>query len=83
MGRRKKSSRKPISIVPRRSPKTFDCPYCDSDKAIGVRMMRGQGVAELSCKQCPKVFYQMSITSSTAEIDVFAQWFQCITRPEY
>ena len=82
MGKRKKSTRKPAPTVRRKNPKAFDCPFCDTDKGISVRMRRGAGLAVLNCKSCPQVHFETQITGAAAEIDVYAQWYQMLIGTE-
>ena len=78
MTKRKKSAQKAPTVTRKKSPKAFDCPFCDSDKIISVKLRRGTGIGVLSCRNCPRVFYETQITPATKEIDVYAEWYQTL-----
>ncbi|KAK4534813.1 hypothetical protein CDCA_CDCA03G0838 [Cyanidium caldarium] len=80
MGKRKKSSKKPVTkaIVPRLDT-TFDCPFCHQLKSVSVTMQRSsvpmRGV--LSCVTCG-ARYQCEIHALSEPVDVFSEWMDAI-----
>ncbi|KIY43412.1 Elf1-domain-containing protein [Fistulina hepatica ATCC 64428] len=74
MGKRKKSSRKPVPTK-RKTPleTTFTCLFCHHDDSVTVRMDRKEGVAHLACKICDQR-YQGKVHHLTEPIDVYSEW---------
>ncbi|PNY24498.1 Transcription elongation factor 1 [Tolypocladium capitatum] len=57
MGKRKKSSRKPMG--PKRAdplPSTFTCLFCNHEKSVTVKLDRKAGVGQLDCRVCGQKF---------------------------
>ncbi|KAF8495615.1 hypothetical protein JB92DRAFT_3126410 [Gautieria morchelliformis] len=74
MGKRKKSSRKPVQTR-KRDPleTTFTCLYCHHEKAVSVKLDKKEGVAYLNCKVCSQG-YQSKVNHLTEPIDIYSEW---------
>ncbi|PHH59555.1 hypothetical protein CDD82_2437 [Ophiocordyceps australis] len=74
MGKRKKSSRKPMG--PKKSdplPTTFTCLFCNHEKSVTVKLDRKAGVGQLDCRICGQRF-QCSVNYLSAAVDVYGEW---------
>ncbi|KAI5288027.1 hypothetical protein KEM52_001337 [Ascosphaera acerosa] len=74
MGKRKKSSRKPIGPRKREPlPSTFACLFCNHENCVVVKLDKKLGVGNLTCKICGQRF-QSGINYLSAAVDVYADW---------
>ncbi|KAL9715168.1 hypothetical protein Ac2012v2_001829 [Leucoagaricus gongylophorus] len=74
MGKRKKSSRKPVLVRQKASLETsFTCLFCHHEKSVTVRMDRKEGVANLVCRVCDQR-YQSKVNHLTEPIDIYSEW---------
>jgi len=74
MGKRKKSSRKPMG--PKKTdplPTTFTCLFCNHEKSVNVKLDKKSGVGQLECKVCGQKF-QCGINYLSAAVDVYGEW---------
>ncbi|OAA44917.1 hypothetical protein NOR_03671 [Metarhizium rileyi] len=74
MGKRKKSSRKPMG--PKKSdplPTTFTCLFCNHEKSVSVKLDRKAGVGQLDCRICGQKF-QCAVNYLSAAVDVYGEW---------
>ncbi|KAG6018166.1 hypothetical protein E4U43_007352 [Claviceps pusilla] len=74
MGKRKKSSRKPMG--PRKAdplPTTFTCLFCNHEKSVSVKLDRKAGVGQLDCRICGQKF-QCAVNYLSAAVDVYGEW---------
>lgn len=74
MGKRKRSARKPQGPK-KREPlaTTFNCLFCNYEKAIQVKLDKRAGIGTLTCKVCAQRF-QSKVTYLSAPVDVFSDW---------
>jgi len=74
MGKRKKSSRKPVGPK-KKEPlaKTFACLFCNHEHAIIVQLDKKLGLGQLFCKVCGQKF-QTGINYLSAPVDVYSDW---------
>ncbi|KAG5928596.1 hypothetical protein E4U42_000360 [Claviceps africana] len=74
MGKRKKSSRKPMG--PKKAdplPSTFTCLFCNHEKSVSVKLDRKAGVGQLDCRICGQKF-QCAVNYLSAAVDVYGEW---------
>ncbi|KAG6072754.1 hypothetical protein E4U30_005129 [Claviceps sp. LM220 group G6] len=74
MGKRKKSSRKPMG--PKKAdplPSTFTCLFCNHEKSVSVKLDRKAGVGQLDCRICGQRF-QCAVNYLSAAVDVYGEW---------
>ncbi|POR33440.1 Transcription elongation factor 1 [Tolypocladium paradoxum] len=74
MGKRKKSSRKPMG--PKKAdplPSTFTCLFCNHEKSVTVKLDRKAGVGQLDCRVCGQKF-QCAVNYLSAAVDVYGEW---------
>lgn len=74
MGKRKKSSRKPVG--PKKTdplPTTFTCLFCNHEKSVTVKLDRKAGVGQLDCRICGQKF-QCAVNYLSAAVDVYGEW---------
>ncbi|KAF4582929.1 Elf1-domain-containing protein [Ophiocordyceps camponoti-floridani] len=74
MGKRKKSSRKPMG--PKKTdplPTTFTCLFCNHEKSVTVKLDRKAGVGQLDCRICGQKF-QCAVNYLSAAVDVYGEW---------
>ncbi|RCI13984.1 hypothetical protein L249_8109 [Ophiocordyceps polyrhachis-furcata BCC 54312] len=74
MGKRKKSSRKPMG--PKKAdplPTTFTCLFCNHEKSVTVKLDRKAGVGQLDCRVCGQKF-QCAVNYLSAAVDVYGEW---------
>ncbi|PFH55035.1 hypothetical protein XA68_10958 [Ophiocordyceps unilateralis] len=74
MGKRKKSSSKPMG--PRKAdplPTTFTCLFCNHEKSVNVKLDRKAGVGQLDCRVCGQKF-QCAVNYLSAAVDVYGEW---------
>ncbi|KAM5342754.1 hypothetical protein ACJ41O_013720 [Fusarium nematophilum] len=74
MGKRKKSSRKPMG--PKRSdplPTTFACLFCNHESSVSVKLDKKAGVGQLDCRICGQKF-QCAVNYLSAAVDVYGEW---------
>lgn len=74
MGKRKKSSRKPMG--PKRSdplPSTFTCLFCNHENSVTVKLDKKAGVGQLDCRVCGQNF-QCAVNYLSAAVDVYGEW---------
>ncbi|OAA56989.1 transcription elongation factor [Niveomyces insectorum RCEF 264] len=74
MGKRKKSTRKPMG--PKKSeslPTTFTCLFCNHERSVAVKLDRKVGIGYLECKVCGQKF-QCGINYLSAAVDVYGEW---------
>jgi len=76
MGKRKAKA-KPAAKKKYTLPKTFDCPFCDHNGAVDIKLNHLKGHARLACGACG-VNFQMTVSSLDDPIDVYHEWIdQC------
>ncbi|KAK9442830.1 Transcription elongation factor 1 [Metarhizium brunneum] len=78
MGKRKKSSRKPMGpkkVSPHSDPlpSTFTCLFCNHEKSVSVKLDRKAGVGQLDCRICGQKF-QCAVNYLSAAVDVYGEW---------
>ncbi|RDA83969.1 hypothetical protein CP532_0422 [Ophiocordyceps camponoti-leonardi (nom. inval.)] len=74
MGKRKKSSRKPMG--PKKAdplPTTFTCLFCNHERSVTVKLDRKAGVGQLDCRICGQKF-QCAVNYLSAAVDVYGEW---------
>ncbi|KAG5936275.1 hypothetical protein E4U59_005103 [Claviceps monticola] len=74
MGKRKKSSRKPMG--PKKAdplPSTFTCLFCNHEKSVSVKLDRKAGVGQLDCRICGQRF-QCAVNYLSAAVDIYGEW---------
>ncbi|RDA88777.1 hypothetical protein CP533_3746 [Ophiocordyceps camponoti-saundersi (nom. inval.)] len=74
MGKRKKSSRKPMG--PKKTdplPTTFTCLFCNHENSVTVKLDRKAGVGQLDCRVCGQKF-QCAVNYLSAAVDVYGEW---------
>lgn len=74
MGKRKKSSRKPMG--PKKVdplPTTFTCLFCNHESSVTVKLDKKAGIGSLECKVCGQRF-QCGINYLSAAVDVYGEW---------
>ncbi|WEW56304.1 hypothetical protein PRK78_001747 [Emydomyces testavorans] len=74
MGKRKKSSRKPVGPK-KREPlaTTFSCLFCNHENCVVVKLDKKLGLGDLTCKVCGQRF-QTGINYLSAAVDVYSDW---------
>mmetsp|Transcript_116944 Transcript_116944/g.203559 ORF Transcript_116944/g.203559 Transcript_116944/m.203559 type:complete len:138 (-) Transcript_116944:1359-1772(-) len=72
MGKRRARA-KPVAKKKYTLATTYNCPFCDHDGSVDVKMNHAKGHARLQCGLCG-VNYQMSITSLDDPVDVYHAW---------
>jgi transcription elongation factor Elf1 len=79
MGKRKKSSKPIVKRVQPKLDKTFDCPFCNQQKTVEVRLDRSvvpmRGLLE--CGVCG-ASYQCAINALSEPVDVYSDWIDTI-----
>ncbi|KAK2951433.1 putative Transcription elongation factor Elf1 like [Blattamonas nauphoetae] len=71
--------RKTKKIKPKAKPRTskissqFDCPFCNTEKGISIKINKDAKFAELSCQSC-EAKYATTCTSLDAPIDIYVDW---------
>ncbi|KAI9173047.1 hypothetical protein H9P43_007178 [Blastocladiella emersonii ATCC 22665] len=72
MGKRK-SSRKPVAKVKTRLPTVFNCPYCNHEKSIEVKLDKPNRIGTVKCRVCHET-WQTNINALSAPVDVYSDW---------
>eukprot|EP01063_Lacrimia_lanifica_P018717 TRINITY_DN25624_c0_g1_i1.p2 TRINITY_DN25624_c0_g1~~TRINITY_DN25624_c0_g1_i1.p2 ORF type:complete len:149 (+),score=36.09 TRINITY_DN25624_c0_g1_i1:60-506(+) len=54
-------------------PNTFDCPFCNHQSTIFVKIGKLSGIGKLECRVCG-VKAESRTTHLTSEVDVFCEW---------
>jgi len=73
MGKRKAKAKPPPKKAKEVLPSSFDCLFCNHEKAVSVTLDRKAGTGELSCKVCGQQF-QTAINSLSDHVDVYSDW---------
>ncbi|ROV91416.1 hypothetical protein VSDG_07205 [Cytospora chrysosperma] len=74
MGKRKKSSRKPMGKKRNDPlPTVFTCLFCNHENSVTVKIDKKGGVGSLECKVCGQRF-QCTINYLSAAVDVYGEW---------
>ncbi|KZZ88913.1 hypothetical protein AAP_04705 [Ascosphaera apis ARSEF 7405] len=74
MGKRKKSSRKPMGPKKRETlPSVFECLFCNHENCVVIKLDKKLGVGNLECNICGQRF-QSGINYLSAPVDVYADW---------
>ncbi|KAI1943835.1 hypothetical protein LOZ58_000730 [Ophidiomyces ophidiicola] len=74
MGKRKKSSRKPVGPKKREPlPTTFSCLFCNHENCVIIKLDKKVGLGNLTCKICGQRF-QTGINYLSAAVDVYSDW---------
>jgi len=74
MGKRKKSSRKPMGPKKKEKlPSNFQCLFCNHENSVSITLEKKLGVGNLHCKVCGQTF-QTGINYLSAAVDVYADW---------
>jgi len=72
MGKRK--SRKP---PPKKAkavvPKSFDCPFCNHENSVEVKMEKSRSIGTIRCNICD-ANWQMIVTDLSEPVDVYSEW---------
>lgn len=70
----KKRSSKPMAKPPPpRVAKVFDCPFCNHEATVEIKMIADKGLGYASCRVCTESF-STKISHLDAPIDVYSQW---------
>ncbi|KAK7749884.1 hypothetical protein SLS53_000466 [Cytospora paraplurivora] len=74
MGKRKKSSRKPMGKKRNDPlPTVFTCLFCNHENSVTVKIDKKAGIGSLECKVCGQRF-QCTINYLSAAVDVYGEW---------
>eukprot|EP01061_Rhynchopus_euleeides_P041578 TRINITY_DN72754_c0_g1_i1.p1 TRINITY_DN72754_c0_g1~~TRINITY_DN72754_c0_g1_i1.p1 ORF type:complete len:158 (+),score=47.28 TRINITY_DN72754_c0_g1_i1:85-558(+) len=77
MGKRR-SRKAPQKKASAKLPTTFDCPFCNHQSTVNVKIHQATGVGRLECRVCGVEATQRT-TYLTKEIDVYCEWMDsCI-----
>ncbi|CCF60120.1 hypothetical protein KAFR_0J00520 [Kazachstania africana CBS 2517] len=77
MGKRKKSSRKPVQRVVQKLDTKFNCLFCNHEKSISCTLDKKNNIGALTCKICGQSF-QTRINSLSQPVDVYSDWFDAV-----
>ena len=77
MGKRKKSSRKPVKRVVQKLDTKFNCLFCNHDKSVSCTLDKKNCIGTLSCKICGQSF-QTRINSLSQPVDIYSDWFDAV-----
>eukprot|EP00294_Goniomonas_avonlea_P002264 CAMPEP_0114544120 /NCGR_PEP_ID=MMETSP0114-20121206/2709_1 /TAXON_ID=31324 /ORGANISM="Goniomonas sp, Strain m" /LENGTH=101 /DNA_ID=CAMNT_0001728483 /DNA_START=30 /DNA_END=335 /DNA_ORIENTATION=+ len=72
MGKRKSSKK----IIKKERPKVitiFNCPFCNHERSVEVKMKRTESRAEARCRTC-SANYATTINKLSAPIDIYCEW---------
>lgn len=76
MGKRK-SRAKPVKRMEQKVPTTFDCPFCNHEKAVECKIDKDTSIGSIRCRVCNES-YQMITNYLSEPIDVYSEWIdQC------
>ncbi|ELR25143.1 elongation factor 1, putative [Acanthamoeba castellanii str. Neff] len=76
MGKRK-SRAKPVKRMEQKVPTTFDCPFCNHEKAVDCKIDKDTSIGSIRCRVCNES-YQMITNYLSEPIDVYSEWIdQC------
>ncbi|BFZ56172.1 hypothetical protein PYCC9005_003214 [Savitreella phatthalungensis] len=73
MGKRKSSKKPPPKKTSGKLDTTFNCLFCNHEKAVTVTLHRKEQIGEAKCKVCG-LAHQMRTDALTAPIDVYSDW---------
>merc|ERR1712070_479607 len=65
MGKRKSSAPPPEKKKQKKVPTTFNCPFCEGRKTVGVELKYKLKVATVKCRSC-KIQWSCKITCETS-----------------
>ncbi|KAH3899021.1 related to Transcription elongation factor 1 homolog [Saccharomycodes ludwigii] len=77
MGKRKKSTRKPVKRLVQKLDTQFNCLFCNHDKSVTCTLDKKNGIGSLSCKICGTNFQTM-INTLSQPVDVYSDWFDAV-----
>ena len=77
MGKRKKSTRKPVKRIVQKLDTKFNCLFCNHDKSVTCTLDKKNSIGSLSCKICGQSF-QTRINSLSQPVDVYSDWFDAV-----
>ncbi|TKA73473.1 hypothetical protein B0A55_05948 [Friedmanniomyces simplex] len=76
MGKRKKSSRKPMGPKKRDPLATsFKCPFCDHESSVAVQIDKKNYIGVVDCRNCGQHYQSSSDMRSLMQaVDVYYEW---------
>lgn len=72
MGKRKSSKPPPKKQKPKLS-RTFNCPFCNSDKTVVATLDFDEGKGKVECTVC-RESYNATVNKLTEAIDIYSEW---------
>lgn len=73
MGRRKSRAKPPQPKKREGVPKTFDCPFCNHEKAVECQIDKTRKMGVLRCTVCT-ADYKSTIDVLTEPVDIYSEW---------
>ncbi|ODV93922.1 hypothetical protein PACTADRAFT_51669 [Pachysolen tannophilus NRRL Y-2460] len=73
MGKRKKSTRKPVKKVKEVLETQFSCLFCNHEKSVVCTLDKKNSVGSLHCKICGQNF-QTPINTLSQPVDIYSDW---------
>ncbi|AQZ17581.1 ELF1 (YKL160W) [Zygosaccharomyces parabailii] len=77
MGKRKKSTRKPLKRLVFKLDTKFNCLFCNHDKSVTCTLDKKNSIGSLQCKICGQSF-QTRINGLSQPVDVYSDWFDAV-----
>ncbi|AQZ15955.1 ELF1 (YKL160W) [Zygosaccharomyces parabailii] len=77
MGKRKKSTRKPLKRLVMKLDTKFNCLFCNHDKSVTCTLDKKNSIGSLQCKICGQSF-QTRINGLSQPVDVYSDWFDAV-----
>ncbi|CDW85112.1 UNKNOWN [Stylonychia lemnae] len=73
MGKRKQRKMKPQKKITKKLETIFDCPFCNHNQCVEIKLEKDKQIGYLSCRVCNAI-YQSKIHHLSSQVDVYCAW---------